>query len=65
MDIRKQLCNIRSMLDGNLNRMTVTGDFEELEAKYNFAKKNLESLYACNKERLEKKRKLSEVFRND
>lgn len=63
MNVYKQLRDMRDKLEGNLNRMSVTDDLEELDDRYNFAKENLESLYKWNKERLEEKQKLREVLK--
>lgn len=63
MDIRKAMNIERDLLNGNLNRMSVTRDPEELDDMYDFAKKRLEKLYTYNKERLEEVQKLREVFK--
>lgn len=62
MDIIKEMNFVRDMLEGNLNRMSVTDDMEELEDMYSFAKKRIEKIYTINKERLEETNKLREIL---
>lgn len=63
MDIRKAVRCAAEMLTGNVNRMCVTHDPEELTDQYEYAKQRLETLYEYNSERLEDEAKLREVFR--
>lgn len=45
------------MLQGNINRMFVTNDVDELERMYRFAANRLQTIYIENKERLRKNNK--------
>lgn len=50
----------RRMLDGNINRMKLTKDLEELESMHDWAVKRLDQLYLFYAEELRKKAKRSE-----
>ena len=50
--VKQNSDSIRDMLDGNLNRMMVTDDPDELEEQLAWAKKRLIKLYKANKKRL-------------
>lgn len=50
----------RRMLDGNINRMKLTKDLEELESMHDWAVKRLDQLYLFYAEELRKKVKRSE-----
>lgn len=52
---RKEMINEADMLKGNINRMCVTTDDEELDVMYTFAKLRLEEIYEYNKNRFENK----------
>lgn len=52
--------NERRMLDGNINRMKLTKDLEELESMHDWAVKRLDQLYLFYAEELRKKVKRSE-----
>lgn len=52
--------NERRMLDGNINRMKLTKDLEELESMHDWAVKRLDQLYLFYTEELRKKAKRSE-----
>jgi hypothetical protein len=65
MDLRKKIKNDRDMLDGNLNRMTVTEDLDELVNRYRYAKLNLEQIYLSNFKRISNVRSLKEVSGRD
>lgn len=43
--------NERNMLDGNINRMFITDDFNEFEKMYEFAKLRIENIYNINRDR--------------
>lgn len=61
MDMSKQLDFTRDLLDGNLNRMSVTDDLEELDDMFYFAKQRVEEIYKANKERLEEAKKFAQA----
>lgn len=50
--VKQNSNSIRDMLDGNLNRIMVTNDPDELEEQLTYAKKGLIKLYKANKKRL-------------
>lgn len=52
--------NERRMLDGNINRMKLTKDLEELESMHDWAVKRIDRLYLFYAEELRKKVKRSE-----
>lgn len=62
MDIRKEIDYQYDMLIGNINRICVTRDREELEDMYDFAKKRLDDIYKYSVERLEEIEKSSGAF---
>lgn len=41
-----------NMLNGNINRIFITDDLEELERMYNFAKMRIDTIYKINKLRI-------------
>lgn len=47
------LSNEIRMLEGNINRMCVTKDNDELERMFKFAKSRLDDIYTYNKSRVE------------
>lgn len=47
------LSNEINMLKGNINRMCVTSETDELERMYDFAKRRLDEIYTYNKSRVE------------
>ena len=49
---RKEIDNQIDMLKGNINRMCVTDDVDELNSMYDYAKKRLEIILLANVERL-------------
>lgn len=49
---RKELLNERDRLEGNMNRMFITSDLEELLSMYTFAKCRLEQIFNGNYMRL-------------
>lgn len=49
---RQEMLIETDMLQGNLNRMCVTKDAEELERMYETAKRRLEKIYEFNKNRI-------------
>lgn len=65
MDIRKNIKITRDMLDGNLNRMCVTNDPEELASMYFYARQRVKDLFIMNTARIEGTSKLKEVFQHD
>lgn len=62
MDSKKERDMTYSYLIGNLNRMCVTSDAEELDKMYQFAKKRLDNLYRGNRERLEETKRLQKLL---
>lgn len=50
---RQKLQNIIDMLRGNINRMCVTNDKEELEEMRYYAKRKIDMIADINKKRLE------------
>jgi hypothetical protein len=42
------------MLEGNINRICVTDDLEEVNAMYDWAKRRLDAIFNYNKNRLKK-----------
>jgi hypothetical protein len=50
----KQLINEIEMLKGNINRMCITNDLEEIERMYYFAKYRIDEIYRYNFERINK-----------
>lgn len=51
---RQEMLIETDLLQGNLNRMCVTKDTEELERMYETAKRRLEKIYEFNKNRTQK-----------
>lgn len=51
---RQEMLIETDMLQGNLNRMCVTKDAEELERMYETARRRLEKIYEFNKNRTQK-----------
>ncbi|MGP1505158.1 MAG: hypothetical protein ACTTIR_06020 [Eggerthia catenaformis] len=51
--MNKLLNNEVDMLEGNINRMCVTSDLEELVRMYKFAKKRIDSIFEYKKYFLE------------
>ena len=45
--------NQADMLEGNINRIFVTDELEELERMYHFAQLRLDEIYEFHKDRLE------------
>lgn len=54
--MNKLLNNEVDMLKGNINRMCVTSDLDELDKMYEFALKRLKSIYIYKKHLLKLKR---------
>lgn len=50
---RRVLKNELDMLQGNINRMCVTDDEEELLSMQEWAKMRIDTIYSLNKQRLE------------
>lgn len=50
---RRKLKNELDMLQGNINRMCVTDDEEELLSMQEWAKTRIDRIYSLNKQRLE------------
>ncbi len=48
----KELSGEIDMLQGNINRMCVTSDIEELQRMYKVAKKRIDEIYWYNEKRL-------------
>lgn len=48
----REVTNEKNMLDGNINRMCVTKDIEELENMFVFAEKRVQRIYQYNLNRL-------------
>lgn len=51
--MNSQIKNIYDMLQGNINRMCVTDDIDELETMYDFLKYRTKLIYELNKKRIE------------
>lgn len=53
------ICNIKDMLRGNINRMCVTSDIKELDDMYKAALNKIDNIYVKNNIRLRKEKKCS------
>ena len=51
----KEMCTEKDMLEGNINRMFVTNDIEEVCNMYVFAKERLDVLFKENCKRITEK----------
>ncbi len=49
---RQEIINEADMLKGNINRMCVTDNIEELKRMYEVAKKRIDEIYLHNEKRL-------------
>ena len=55
--MNKLINNEVDMLNGNINRMCITSDLEELVRMYKFAKKRIDSIFEYKKYLLERENK--------
>lgn len=53
-DFLDEIRNTEDMLKGNINRMCVTSDVEELRDMFNYAKRKILHIYDMNYDRLKK-----------
>ena len=63
MDTQKDIDITVDMIRGNINRMCVTDDEEELIRMQQVAKKRIDDLYTVNRQRLKQRPRLIEAER--
>lgn len=51
----------KDMLDGNINRIFISGDKKEIQTMYNFAKVRLEQIFLYNLDRIDQKETLQQL----
>lgn len=57
---RQEAFNERDMLDGNINRMFVSDDKQEVQTMYNFARVRLEQIFLYNLDRISQRETLQQ-----
>ncbi len=60
--MHKDIDIVRDMIEGNLNRIAITDDLEEIESSTEFLCSQLDEYFKLNQERITKKGTITNVF---
>ena len=60
--MHKDIDIVRDMIEGNLNRIAITDDLEEIESCTEFLCSQLDEYFNLNQERITKKGTITNVF---
>lgn len=60
--MHKDIDIVRDMIEGNLNRIAITDDLEEIESCAEFLCSQLDEYFKLNQERITKKGTITNVF---
>jgi hypothetical protein len=60
--VHKDIDIVRDMIEGNLNRIAITDDLEEIESSTEFLCSQLDEYFKLNQERITKKGTITNVF---
>jgi len=60
--VHKDIDIVRDMIEGNLNRIAITDDLEEIESCTEFLCSQLDEYFKLNQERITKKGTITNVF---
>jgi len=60
--VHKDIDIVRDMIEGNLNRIAITDDLEEIESCTEFLCSQLDEYFKLNQERITKKGIITNVF---
>lgn len=60
--MHKDIDIVRDMIEGNLNRIAITDDLEEIESSTEFLCSQLDEYFKLNQERITKKGTIANVF---
>ncbi len=60
--MHKDIDIVRDMIEGNLNRIAITDDLEEIESCTEFLCSQLDEYFKLNQERITKKGTITNVF---